>query len=935
MPTITYDGRSFMLDSRRIWLVSGCIPYARIGRDAWRDRIHAAKHAGLNTIETPIFWNRHEPRPGKFDFKGDNDLRHFVDLVKKAGLFCILRVGPFVGEGWDMGGLPAWLLENQTLKLRTASSPFLEAASRFISAVADQLKGMQITSPGDGGPLVMVQVESNWPCGKHHLADNYLGELNRYLREAGLNVPVINSNNLWQSVEGEIDGWTGTEEMLAAMRQLAGVKPNQPRMVISFNAGADRVWGQAEPNVMDEWAVQRRLAEILAGGGQFNIRPFAGGTSTGFSTGRLGDGPASFVAPAADHGAMLTQAGSPRASYYAIRRIATFASRFSRVFANLDPAYQPVTIDPSDMHGEAQAPKKSKPAPGHGLSVVHAVGTQGSVAFVFDEDPHETDPKAPRPAVGRRFSLLLPDGSSLPVTLGRQNVAWCLFNTHINGRAVLDYCNLNAFASSGPMFVCFGPPGSRAVLSVNGSPIDVTVPTGKTPLVISHEGLIVVIVSEDEIDRAFVADNAVFTGVSGLTWDGQPIPIAGEKHFTRITPDGKVSKVSATPQSEAKPAEKVALAPWALATGEAYQGGTSPRYATIAGPADLTALGSPNGYGWYRVTLKNPAPRKAHIMLPHAGDRLHLFLDGEETGLVGLGPGAKDHATLNLKKQTQQLVILAENFGRFAGGGHMGEGKGLFGHIHEFEELKAAKPKLVRSTPVEVLAFRAPLWETRDGDTTLPERVTWSFPHRKKNPILVRFHNFPGRAILLLNDKPAAYVDGSGPLSYLFDNESLGRGGATIQLALFGDSAAQITLEEVEDSVSFVELTNPLSLKADFAFAKWEPPSASQFQPAKSGRAPGPAWWRTSFRVTTSHAPLFLDAAGLTKGQLYVNGHHVCRYFVADANAKPVPPQSRYFIPDAWLHHGRDNELLVFDEHGANPSKARLVYDLDQRPIRA
>ena len=29
MPSVTYDGRSFMLDSRRVWLVSGSIAYAR------------------------------------------------------------------------------------------------------------------------------------------------------------------------------------------------------------------------------------------------------------------------------------------------------------------------------------------------------------------------------------------------------------------------------------------------------------------------------------------------------------------------------------------------------------------------------------------------------------------------------------------------------------------------------------------------------------------------------------------------------------------------------------------------------------------------------------------------------------------------------------------------------------------------------------------
>ena len=97
-----------MIDGRRIWLVSGRVPYARLPRETWGDRIQAAKLAGLNCIETPVFWNRHEARPGRFDFTGDNDLRHFIDRVGKAGLFCILSIGPFIDSSWDFGGLPAW-----------------------------------------------------------------------------------------------------------------------------------------------------------------------------------------------------------------------------------------------------------------------------------------------------------------------------------------------------------------------------------------------------------------------------------------------------------------------------------------------------------------------------------------------------------------------------------------------------------------------------------------------------------------------------------------------------------------------------------------------------------------------------------------------------------------------------------------------------------
>src|SRR5678816_885241 len=214
MPSVTYDGRSFMVDGKRIWLVSGSIHYARIAHEQWQDRVHAAKLAGLNTIETPVFWNRHETRPGHFDFKGDNDLRRFVQLIGQAGMYCILRPGPFVGQLWDAGGLPPWLTSVKGIKLRAANGPLLEACSRYLTAVSGQIRDLQVTSPGKPGPIVLVQSESGWTCGDDAAAQSYLGELNRYLRESGINVPIINANNLWAGAEGEVDCWTGGGDML-------------------------------------------------------------------------------------------------------------------------------------------------------------------------------------------------------------------------------------------------------------------------------------------------------------------------------------------------------------------------------------------------------------------------------------------------------------------------------------------------------------------------------------------------------------------------------------------------------------------------------------------------------------------------------------------------------------------------------------------------
>ncbi|MBY0307943.1 MAG: beta-galactosidase, partial [Phycisphaerales bacterium] len=292
MASITFDGQSFIVDGRRLWLVGGTIQYARLGRDQWASRIWAAKLAGLNTVTTSMVWARHEARPAQFDFTGDNDIRHFVQLVHQAGMYCILRVGPFVGDGFDFGGLPAWVPGLKDVKLRTANQPFLEASSRFIGAVAKQVRDLQVTVPqfpGDthGGPIVLVQSEMGWTCGHDGLAHGYLGELNRYIHESGFEVPVVNANNLWEGVEGEVDGWVGNRDLAAVVRQLSAVRPNQPRLVVKYVVSEPAVWGEDAPKGVSPERLQRDLMGVLASAGQFNVEPFAGGTNFAFSAGRL------------------------------------------------------------------------------------------------------------------------------------------------------------------------------------------------------------------------------------------------------------------------------------------------------------------------------------------------------------------------------------------------------------------------------------------------------------------------------------------------------------------------------------------------------------------------------------------------------------------------------------------------------------------------
>jgi hypothetical protein len=346
-------------------------------------------------------------------------------------------------------------------------------------------------------------------------------------------------------------------------------------------------------------------------------------------------------------------------------------------------------------------------------------------------------------------------------------------------------------------------------------------------------------------------------------------------------------------------------------------------------------------------------PGRVALRAPVGGDRLHLFVGGQPAGVLGVGPGASDEVAVTLKKGAPALVVLAENLGRASAGARLVEPKGLPGHLFVSDEVRAGKPKLVRSQPLEPLKFRTPLWDLSPGDATHPDRVTWSVPGGKKSSVAMTVAGLPCRALLVINDKPVEFLEPSGPRVVVLDAEALSKATNSVQVALLVDGPVLPEGSGVQDpevdgalralgeGVRFHRLSDALTEDADWAFAKWEAPAPTAFAPAKSlprGRSGLPSWWRTTFTLRDAGTPVYLELPGMTKGQVYLNGRHVGRYFVADGEGASVPPQTRWHLPAPWLHAGPEgapNELMLFDEHGASPAQVRVVYDASARPITA
>ncbi|XP_022867803.1 beta-galactosidase-like [Olea europaea var. sylvestris] len=159
--TVSYDDKAFIINGRRKILISGSIHYPRSTPQMWPDLIKKAKDGGLDVIQTYVFWNGHEPSPGKYNFEGRFDLVKFIKLVQQAGLYVHLRIGPYVCAEWNFGGFPVWLKYVPGIEFRTNNQPFKVAMQGFVQKIVNIMKSEKLFEP-QGGPIIMSQIENEY-----------------------------------------------------------------------------------------------------------------------------------------------------------------------------------------------------------------------------------------------------------------------------------------------------------------------------------------------------------------------------------------------------------------------------------------------------------------------------------------------------------------------------------------------------------------------------------------------------------------------------------------------------------------------------------------------------------------------------------------------------------------------------------------------------
>jgi len=202
--------------SNKPWLpVMGEFHYTRVPEAQWEDEILKMKAAGVQIIATYVIWIHQEEVEGQFDWSGRRNLRHFVQLCAKHGMYVWLRIGPWDHGEVRNGGFPNWLLKNVPKQnLRQDDPIFMKYVSGLYAQIGDQVKGL---TWANGGPIIGIQLENEYSMRGPHAGAEYILALKKLALANGLNVPIYS-----------VTGWDNAVVPKGAVVAVFGGYPDAP-----------------------------------------------------------------------------------------------------------------------------------------------------------------------------------------------------------------------------------------------------------------------------------------------------------------------------------------------------------------------------------------------------------------------------------------------------------------------------------------------------------------------------------------------------------------------------------------------------------------------------------------------------------------------------------------------------------------------------------
>ncbi len=313
--------KTFLLNGKPFVVKAAEVHYPRIPRPYWEQRIKMCKALGMNTLCVYVFWNIHEQKMDEFDFTDNNDLRAFVKLAQKNGMYVIVRPGPYVCAEWEMGGLPWWLLKKKDIRLREQDPFFMERLRVFEKKVGEQIGDLTIEK---GGPIIMVQVENEY--GSYGEDKPYISEVRDIIRESGFDQVKLFQCD-WSSnfTKNGLDDLTWTMNFGTGanidneFRKLKQLRPESPLMCSEFWSGWFDKWGGRHETRGAKDMVDG-MRDMLDRGISFSLYMTHGGTNWGHWAGANSPGFAPDVT-SYDYDAPINEAGQTTPKYFELREM--------------------------------------------------------------------------------------------------------------------------------------------------------------------------------------------------------------------------------------------------------------------------------------------------------------------------------------------------------------------------------------------------------------------------------------------------------------------------------------------------------------------------------------------------------------------------------------------------------------------------------------
>ena len=317
----------FLLDDKPIQILSGAIHYFRVPKDDWYHSLYNLKALGFNTVETYIPWNYHEPREEHFEFSGEKDIQHFIQLAEELGLYVIIRPSPFICAEWEFGGLPSWLLNYKDMRIRSSDQRFIDKVDRYYAQLFKILKPLQIDH---NGPIIMMQIENEY--GSFGEDKSYLNMIKGLMIKHGTTVPLFTSDGGWAQT---LRAGSMAEDNILPTANFGSKTDINFQNLKSFHDEFQKKWPLMCMEFWDGWfnrwgddIIKRESDDLVAEvrtavqQGHINLYMFHGGTNYGFWNGCSARGSVDLPQITSyDYDAPLNEMGNPTQKYYDLQKM--------------------------------------------------------------------------------------------------------------------------------------------------------------------------------------------------------------------------------------------------------------------------------------------------------------------------------------------------------------------------------------------------------------------------------------------------------------------------------------------------------------------------------------------------------------------------------------------------------------------------------------